>query len=32
MIETCLVYAGLYMAFKHSISFMTDLAAKFGCY
>ena len=25
------VNAGLYMAFKHCISFATDLAANFGC-
>ena len=30
-IEACPVNAGHYMAFKHSISFATDLAANFGC-
>ena len=31
-IEACPVNAGHYTAFKHSISFATNLAANFGCY
>ena len=31
-IEACPVNAGHYMAFKHRISFATDLAANLGCY
>ena len=31
-IEARHVNAGRYMAFKHRISFATDLAANFGCY
>ena len=32
LIEACLINAGLYMAFKHCISFATDLAANNICY
>ena len=31
-IEAHHVNAGLYMAFKYCISFVTDLDANFGCY
>ena len=30
-IDACHVNAGHYMAFKHSISFASNLAANFGC-
>ena len=30
-IKACPVNAGHYMAFRHSISFATDLTANFGC-
>ena len=31
-VEACPVNAGQYMAFKHRISFATDLAASFACH